>query len=1526
MNQLDADIWRWLDDSQEISKTGRDLIERRDRGATNERDKTKPLRDDLAYDICDAFEGQAEPNRYVLERRDHLIAIVQFHLRRDLERLESGADDAALRQWRRWKQWYFGRHTRAGAPELLYGNWESLLDHLCEGSLDLTDQLFTQLEHGRMPSLAHKYLAFLQSKITMPLVLTTNFDSLLEQAFHDQGISPKVFDIHRDADLPDPALVRRQFSLMKLHGSAYGLRLGERLKYPLDPIAREHVLDCIPEDSLLLVIGFSGYERRMLQLLHAVASRSGVSKPALPSVFWLTLAPLSGWPEQLVRERKNQINVTQITDANLFLQELYFRFGGSFPAGRIPYRALAERCVFSGTVPPAESKAIIPIPKSVQSADLHRFSERWLGRRPIHIFEPFGVSDQKSNATSWSTLATAAFVHSCGYEYRPIWIDFENHHTVSGIVAEIFSKVKEIDPSSPQAPLADPRLEIIGSVKKVVERIREVFRRGRFILILDAIECFGRPQLMHHGIPTYEIYSSESLPEHVKRSNAQPFDLLRTKKQRLEKLFSERVDLLKQFMSELIGIEVNQKSPLQSPFDVQFGESYICVAIGGPPRIRFPGTEDSYPKTCTELRDFVDLMTQCNQPWIAVHRQVEKGYESILGKDSQHVRDTPPDCPHIYPQEDCAGPNVPHPHWRRKSQGGNVQNQRERTQKRLHDILHLLHDLRSADAPWSNRSADAFLGFMALLRRPRGTPLLRSLTERWVLRRIEGMPQSRPTKDVHHRIDEYLKRLCGSIADASQTAGAPTVGRLQEGGSLWLFREIQESVYESLTEQLSAKAWVKAWRDGLNCPPGHDPASSIVDGLVAITWHWAAARTYYADVYRPTQDIEAFYEYMYHRISALRVITLLLAVLANYSEEVTDALSELGSVQIDLHNKTDLNSVIAFLGVFEPLGDAINLKDSILRKLRLYLFNLRREGLETLLKALERNRGRIRQAATPQTIEAWAGQFLERERDDLDGSIFWLAASKGVRAKEIVDSIIAPSEYDEIKSIATACMAAINGLTKVFEELRHQATVAQLAFEKGLRLAITSFSSEHSVDDCIDRSILVERAKEIASKCTSFSDNEVRVKLRRLLVCASHLDIDIDTAIVIDRVLKHLEARPRRSPDEENDFQLFYELKTKNAMKSFLPWKTLIDRSRLSSSDESLQETEHCSYQYENVLRATATTRQQDGRHRSSAIALRSRSLYLRAKFRQAHRWLDLAAASLEGSPGAIQVSQAVVHLYRAELLAVSADDHYGEEKRISSRAKYPQLVSSKRDPQIVRVYRDLLRSSVSREQLKLERAERELEYAEACLRTSPHAVLWAIRLDLGAAVIRQERLLFQLEHLYWDDARWDNVALARHSGQLERDVLEVMRRLRSVLDALPYEPNRWHELSHRSREPLIGTERMAYAVWQQLFVVSAAARVVLRMRRDGTPDASRLVKGMSRAPEHIRFDLQRWDLWARSMRFQNLAAYTQQTAWMSDWLSLLPMISDDIMKDGPRKATIRLMNAASSEDKLNALWDARRT
>jgi len=513
LGQLDADLWnwiQWLNGDSSISN-----ITKKDRENIFETFEDK---DNLLFDLLseDNWEKwltgdasilakepkrkqellkQAASPRLKLDYRDSLNAIVQWTLRRELANQEEGTKDAVITQWDKWKEWYssdFDFPFQAKKePQLLFGDWESLLDGLSEGNYDVVDSLFTQLEKGLSPAIPHRLLAFLQLKLGIPLVLTTNFDSLLEQAFRGEGLNPTVFDIHKNADLPSPDIVRRQLSILKLHGSAYGLRYGERLKQRLELDEENSAKQYLPDNALVLVLGFSGSERRMMQMLQSfVYSHRG--EPEQTRLIWIQG---SGNPGPLAKELKDvgegRVDFCRVRHADTFLQELYFKIANSHQASKKYYTSLP------GQLRMAEVE-LKPVGYEGKKRENHRKS--------VQCFLADGEPINPSG--SWATLSGVAFTNSLDPSYKVIWIDMEHYQSVQGIVSEFFYQVRKLNPKAPSCNISALNSEENNKeIKKIVERIGEVFQRDRYVLVFDSLESFGRPPMDHHGIPTNEDVS-----------------------------------------------------------------------------------------------------------------------------------------------------------------------------------------------------------------------------------------------------------------------------------------------------------------------------------------------------------------------------------------------------------------------------------------------------------------------------------------------------------------------------------------------------------------------------------------------------------------------------------------------------------------------------------------------------------------------------------------------------------------------------------------------------------------------------------------------------------------------------------------------------------------------------------------------------------------------------------------------------------------------------------------------------------
>ena len=1498
IGQLDADLWQWLTevDSKRVGGDLRKNLQAISDGLDNSgrefsRSHAELIQDDLAYDLVSVeLKGRQKRVDLSLNQRDFFTAITQFHLRRDLERLESGADDAALRQWKRWKHWRKGMvatnksdQSLPTAPELLYGNWESLLDHLCEGSFDLVDQLFTQLEIGRRPSLAHRYLTFLKQKLDIPVVLTTNFDRLLEQALRDEGVAFSAFDIHRDADLPDPYLVRRQFSVLKLHGSSYGLRLGERLRYPLDAIAQRQVLELLPKKALLVVVGFSGYERRMLQLLRAVAAQARESES--PRIIWLTLSSLSGWPAQLVNEYPKLVKQVVIQDAGTFLQEFYFRLGNCYPAAQTPYPALIDGTVRRTSVPRPECTLLELTPsikrkqrqllairdelsQSTQDVygeklqtslselekELKGERERLLvqvsNQKPVHLFIPNLLDGDQSVGTEWATVSAAAFAKDLGFEYRQIWISLEGHHTVAGVVSEFFSKVQQFNPNAPRAPLSLHAGELENlSLEKVVLRMLDVFQRGKYVLVLDLLECFGRPQTMHHGIPTYDVFSLDGSVE------------ANFHKKNLESEFKKRVELLGKFLKVLIGGARTVTTSELCRYDVGFGESFLCITVGGPPAHRYK--QAPIPMPSSETYSAIKSLLNC-----ICEGLINEEFSSVIAR---HVQKTDgyatTTSPSITQSEEVQEAFNGLSNWRR---GGSCLEDKSFPRLRSIDILiEFLNTTTTAPRKPCGDAQCAFLGFMSIFRRARPMPLLRSVTERW----IAGIATYRPPVLANVKVDPQMQNTASSLGlrlqelldelSSPRCVFNPRTAELHEGGALWLYREVRDEVYEALTEKLSISQWVGAWKQTIG-KPTYNCATAICDGLTVITWHWAAARSYYADMFRPTQDVAAFYEYVYHRTSALKVMTLMIEICIRHEfgdpelKEISDSLRDQG-FRLE---KGDENILTDRLGVFSPLGRSKQNGHEPSNKVDLVerLMQLREEGLTTLYRALHRNRDYLRRNATPSTLRGWAIQFLEREVHDLSGSVYAFDDKSffqriGFQTSDQLHQLVSPSTHKSKKAkyLANSSNRALAKLIELFDRVKCDAETADLSFTSGQ----------------VNAEKRQTRLSQIPKKLRDAELNSLRyaaihdemacqIEVVRVAPQSSQSKLLIETGGRIRDVVKELS----NSKDMLDHLRRFRELLAKLEMSRFPIWEYYdsVRRARFvnpshvpSDAANCFRESENEAIEYEKVLRATATASDDDRRHRTSALTLRARSLYLRGHFREAHRWLDLAAAGLASSTPEQQISLASVHICRAEQLVHSAFWHRFVRERSS-----PLIPNS-------------AEVSVDGHLQKIKRAESELESSQELLKTSLQLPMWQINVEIGLAICISESLLYGLDAPRSQSL--DRVGFARESGQLEQRVLKAMRHVRNALDTIPI-------LGETTENALcVSLEKFAHVTLQQLFVVFLTCSMRLRVHCDGFSDASAVNTFLSdaktvlaQASTYSLPDVARWKNWARSMRFTRIA------------------------------------------------------
>ena len=99
---------------------------------------------------------------------------------------------------------------------------------------EVVDSCLRVVLKGKSPTIGHRMLASLGGVLRLDLILTTNFDDLLETAFAEARNGLTVFDVHLGDPLPATSAVSLQRALVKMHGNSYSLRA-------------DYSLDCPPE-------------------------------------------------------------------------------------------------------------------------------------------------------------------------------------------------------------------------------------------------------------------------------------------------------------------------------------------------------------------------------------------------------------------------------------------------------------------------------------------------------------------------------------------------------------------------------------------------------------------------------------------------------------------------------------------------------------------------------------------------------------------------------------------------------------------------------------------------------------------------------------------------------------------------------------------------------------------------------------------------------------------------------------------------------------------------------------------------------------------------------------------------------------------------------------------------------------------------------------------------------------------------------------------------------------------------------
>lgn len=213
-----------------------------------------------------------------------------------------------------WAQWY---RAKTGQEP----NYSALLEELASSPQERRSILHSyiepteddRLEGRKLPTKAHGAIADLVRGGYIRVIVTTNFDRLLENALRERGVEPTVV-ASSDALLGAEPISHSACYVLKLHGDYKDARiLNTDTELNAYPPGYDQLLDRVFDEYGLIVAGWSGEWDHALRaaLLRAPNRRY--------PVFWATRSkPLSG--AQMILDHRRARTIT-ISDADTFFTD-----------------------------------------------------------------------------------------------------------------------------------------------------------------------------------------------------------------------------------------------------------------------------------------------------------------------------------------------------------------------------------------------------------------------------------------------------------------------------------------------------------------------------------------------------------------------------------------------------------------------------------------------------------------------------------------------------------------------------------------------------------------------------------------------------------------------------------------------------------------------------------------------------------------------------------------------------------------------------------------------------------------------------------------------------------------------------------------------------------------------------------------------------------------------------------------------------------------------------------------------------
>lgn len=376
----------------------------------------------------------------------------------------------------------------------------------------IIDSFNQHITRGKQPNIIHNLLSRLSRSLRSRVILTTNFDTLLENAFAEQKELLHTIAVSTAGNLPAFATVRAQDCLIKLHGDLLETRADSSINTLPEPVDRDRFhdylrgpahharSDCFVK-SHLLVLGYSARDARCVQFIKHVLDLDRAFK-----VFWVCHSEgdrehiervFSDYLDEKDRAGKLRFHMVVTDRADLLLWELYQALNLTLPGGGYHFK-------FTHLVPPVHHR--LKLDSNDNARPANRSNRAQILKRFLHLTKTSYTATDVLRIDYRSGLAGPCrqlFKDLNHSGVRPMWFELEDHRSPLVLLWDIlgaisqrqgtfqaesvnFLPVEWLDEPSPEGRISDKllaaidcRLSLLLARYKITPKFWALFLYGR---------------------------------------------------------------------------------------------------------------------------------------------------------------------------------------------------------------------------------------------------------------------------------------------------------------------------------------------------------------------------------------------------------------------------------------------------------------------------------------------------------------------------------------------------------------------------------------------------------------------------------------------------------------------------------------------------------------------------------------------------------------------------------------------------------------------------------------------------------------------------------------------------------------------------------------------------------------------------------------------------------------------------------------------------------------------------------------